>query len=68
MKKTPNQLLSEWLDSIPHGEYPQRRQQLADYCGVSVQVVVFWRCGRTRIKPAYKMLIEEFARKKIFNQ
>jgi hypothetical protein len=66
MKKTANEKLSEWMDGIPHGEYIERRKQLADYCGVSVQVVLFWRCGRTAIKPAYQRLIEEFAGKKIF--
>jgi hypothetical protein len=68
MKKTPNQNFCEWLDRIPYGEYAERRKELADYCGVSVQVVIFWRCGRTSIKPAYKMLIEQFAGQKIFNQ
>ena len=67
MKKTPNEKLSEWMNSIPHGEYIDRRRQLADYCGVSDQVVIFWRSGRTAIKPAYQRLIEDFAGKKIFN-
>jgi transcriptional regulator with XRE-family HTH domain len=68
MKKTPNQQLSEWLDSLPHGEYSERRQQLADYCGVSKVVISFWKSGRTRIKLAYQRLIEEFAGKKIFDE
>ena len=67
MKKIPNEKFSEWLDSIPYGAYIERRKQLADHCGISENVIGFWKSGRTAIKPAYQRLIEDFAGKKIFN-
>jgi transcriptional regulator with XRE-family HTH domain len=67
MKKN-NEIFSEWLKNIPFGEYTEKTQQLAEYCGVSKSVITFWKNGRTQIKPAYQKLINEFACKKIFNQ
>ncbi|MDR0691588.1 MAG: hypothetical protein LBF69_00955 [Prevotellaceae bacterium] len=66
MKKN-NDFFCEWLKSIPFGEYTEKTQQLANYCGVSKVVISFWKSGRTAIKPAYQRLIEDFAGKKIFN-
>jgi hypothetical protein len=63
-----NKLFCEWLKNIPFGEYTEKTQLLANHCGVSKAVISFWKSGRTKIKPAYQRLIEEFAGKKIFNQ
>jgi hypothetical protein len=68
MKKSNNELLKEWLENTPLCEYSVKIQQLANYCGVSKNVIGFWKSGRTQIKPAYQKLINEFAGKKIFNQ
>ncbi|MDR1554200.1 MAG: hypothetical protein LBS69_12200 [Prevotellaceae bacterium] len=66
MKKTSNEIFKEWTNSIPVGEYQNKIRLLAQYCGVSIIVVNFWKNGRTKIKPVYQKLINEFACKKIF--
>jgi hypothetical protein len=66
MKKTTNEIFKDWLNSIPIGEYQSKVQNLAEYCGVTTAVVNYWKNGRTRIKPAYQKLINEFVGKKIF--
>ena len=66
MKKTPNEKFSDWLKTLTIGSYADTITKLADFCGVSKNVITFWKNGRTKIKPAYQKLINEFADKKIF--
>ena len=65
-KTTPNTIFKKWMDSIPNGEYLAKQEALAEFCGVSISVVKFWKNNKTQIKPAYQKLINEFAGKKIF--
>jgi hypothetical protein len=67
MQKTTNEIFKGWIDKTPVCDYQNRLQELSAYCGVTKAVIGFWKSGRTRIKPAYQKLINEFAGKKIFN-
>ena len=66
MNKTSNEIFKNWLNAIPTGKYQDTVKALAEHCCVTVNVVSFWKQGRTQIKPAYQKLINEFAGKKIF--
>jgi hypothetical protein len=66
MKNTPNEIFKEWTNGIPIGEYQDKIRLLAQHCGVTITVINFWKNGRTKIKPAYQKLINEFTGKKIF--
>jgi Helix-turn-helix. len=66
MKKSPNKIFEDYMNSISMGDYLATQEALAKFCGVSVSVVRFWKNGRTRIKPAYQKLITEFVGKEIF--
>jgi hypothetical protein len=66
MKKTSNEIFKDWLNSIPVGEYQNKVKDLANYCGVTLNVISFWRQGRTKIKIVYQKSINQFAGKKIF--
>ena len=58
--------LKDYLDSLPHGEFKLRKEQFCDQIGITTRTLDSWKWGRSPIRKAYKILINQIVNKKIF--
>lgn len=51
---TDAEILRQWLDSVPRGDYNKQKQRLVEECLVSVSTFKNWLYGKCRIPEAGK--------------
>lgn len=59
--------LKEYMGSLPHGDFAIRKAQFCENIGVSERTLDSWIHGRSPIRKAYKIIINQIANKKVFN-
>lgn len=59
---TDGQLLRDWLNSVPYGEYNAVRARMVAECMVSKQIFANWLYGLSRIPNLAKSVINSVAK------
>ena len=60
---TDGQILRDWLNSVPYGDYNAIRDRMVSECMVSKQIFKNWRYGLCRIPNLAKSAINAVAQK-----
>lgn len=65
--KKENLLFDQYMRSLSTSERNVVLRDICEACGVSTNVVYFWRVGRSRLKRVYMDKITEIVGKNIFS-
>lgn len=57
---------SEWLKTIPMGNYDAIRHQIISECKITNQIFQHWKCGNSKVPPLAQEKIILIAGKNIF--
>jgi len=65
-KATGTNHFSEWLKTIPMGNYDTIRHRIINDCMITNQIFNHWKCGNSKVPPLAQKEINLIAGKNIF--